>query len=34
MSMRDVINTIEHDAFSRCMNLPQDGFDEIGRAHV
>lgn len=32
MSMRDVINTIEHDAFFRCMNLPQDGFD--GQADI
>ena len=30
--MRDVIDTIEHDAFSRCMNLPQDGFD--GQADI
>lgn len=27
MSMRDVIETIEHDAFARCMNPPEEGFD-------
>ena len=27
-----MIDTIEHDAFSRCMNLPQDGFD--GQADI
>lgn len=32
MSMRDVIETIEHDAFARCMNPPQSGFD--GQAEV
>ena len=32
MSMRDVINSIEHEAFARAMNLPQDGFD--GQAEV
>lgn len=32
MSMRDVIETIEHDAFDRCMNLPEDGFD--GQADI
>lgn len=32
MSMRDVINSIEHEAFARAMNLPQDGFD--GQAEI
>lgn len=32
MSMRDVIETIEHDAFAKVMNVPEDGFD--GQAEV
>lgn len=27
--MRAVIESIEHDAFSRCMNPPQDGWDGV-----
>lgn len=29
MSMVDVINSIEHNAFQRCMNQPEDSFDGI-----
>lgn len=29
MSMADVINSIEHDAFRRCMNPPEEGFDGV-----
>ena len=29
MNMADVINSIEQDAFQRCMNQPEDGFDGI-----
>lgn len=29
MKMADVINSIEQDAFQRCMNQPEDGFDGI-----
>lgn len=34
MSMADVINSIEHDAFKRCMNQPEEGFDGIADVKV
>ena len=32
MNMRDVIESIEHEAFSRCMNPPESGFE--GQADI
>ena len=34
MNMSDVINSIEYNAFQRCMNPPESGFNGIADARI